>query len=116
MLLAPYRSRVDRLADEARALLRELPEDEQNSMGFDVAMDALDRLENLSLVARDMRHEAWLATVGRDGFDTWEERHLDAFISRLRALAAKFDEVAGAVRDVREEEEREITRLRAGQF
>lgn len=112
-LIAPYRARVERLTCETRALLQELPEDEQCSMGFDAAMDALDTLQNLSLVARDLRHESWLAIVGRDGFDTWTERHRDAFVSRARALASKFDELSHAVRDKLEEEEREIARLRA---
>lgn len=111
MLIGPLRAMVERGAVDARAILDEMPEYSHGTMGYDAADTALATFEYVGEIARDIRHEVHRAVTGQDGFDTWHQSQLARFVNVMSRLAGALEQLALALRDVREAEEREVSLL-----
>ena len=105
---------VERRAQEARAILDEMPEYCHGTMGYDAATCALESFEYVGAIARDIRHEVHQAVTGQDGFDTWATSELDRFVNVASRLAAALEQLSHALGEVRDAEEREVSLLLAG--
>ena len=112
MLLAPFRAKCERLESEARAILAELPEDYQCSMGYDAVTTALDTFETVGLCASDLRREVYQAQEKRGGFDTWTYAERQMFLDWAEPLVKTLDDLNEAIRDLRRAEKLELESLR----
>ena len=96
-LLEPLRVKVAREQKNARRVLDEMPDHVRESMLWDFASDAVDRLDGVWIVARDAWRALNAAENHRDGYDTWKKTDLTEHIRDIRKICAALDALSLAV-------------------
>lgn len=97
-LLGPLRDEVEKAQINARLVLNRMSENSKESMLWDSCWEAVELFDPVGPVAKEVRHQIFLAEENRDGYDTWPQADLDAHIAEMRRVSEALSKLESTLR------------------